>query len=116
MPALGEYLINDKRYYSVARACEIIGPGVRPETLSVWCRRGFTPWDLELDTIRHPIVIHAKGRPTARHYDHRVLISQECTQLLQRLLSELDRPIRPSRFTNNELEALRTATAHLRCP
>jgi hypothetical protein len=113
MPAFGEFLIRDKRYFTVSRAREVIGPGVTDDTLARWCRRGFTPWDFELDVVRHPIVIHAKGQQATKTLEHRLLMSEHCTHRLKRLLSELNRPVRPWRFTNDELAALRMATRRL---
>ena len=114
MSAYGEFEIGDRRYFTLARAAQVIGPSIVASTLLRWCRRGgTTPWGMDLDITRVPVVVHAKAYQPTEQRAQRFLITEDCTLLLKRLLCELDRPIRPSKFTRDELSELRTATKRL---
>jgi hypothetical protein len=112
MPAIGPFKIDNKTYLTLQYASRVIGPVIAEGTLHNWARRGHTPWDLDLDIIRQPVLTHAKRR-TATRRDVRLLISEESTLLLRRLLHDYRRnPRRPMRLTNDELFDLKAASPH----
>jgi hypothetical protein len=114
MPAYGEVVIGGKKYFTIARASQAIGPSIADRTLLFWCRRKITPWKMDLETISVPIVVHAKAYQPTKRQEQRILIAEDCTYRLKRVLSELHRPIRPSKFTRDELAVLRAATSQLK--
>jgi hypothetical protein len=111
MPPLGPYIVDGKSYYTIAQASQTIGPVIGAPTLWYWAaRRACTPWGLELDVKRVPVIKHGK-EPARIRRNSRLLISEESTLLLKRLLNEYRRnPRRPMRLTNDELSDLRAAT------
>jgi len=110
MPEIGPFFIDGKSYLTLQHASRIIG--LSCATLHYWGRRGHTPWELDLDIVRQPVLKHAHYR-TGTKRDFRFLISQESTFLVKRLLDHYrPNPHRPRRFTNQEIADLKAATWH----
>ena len=87
MSAYGEFEIGGRRYFTLARAAQVIGPSIVASTLLRWCRRGggTTPWGMDLDITRVPVVVHAKAYQPTEQRAQRFLITEDCTLLLKRL-------------------------------
>jgi hypothetical protein len=104
--------LDNKTYVTPRHAAQIIGPSISHKTLRAWAIRGHTPWNLDLDIKRHPVVRHNPNAVTRR--EKRLVISEASTLLLKRLLSECRlNPNRPMRLTNDELEVLTAASLRL---
>jgi hypothetical protein len=114
MPKIPPFKIDGKTYFTLWHASEVIGPVLSSATLHRWVTRGHTPWDLDLDIKRQPILKHAM-RQTATRRATRLLISENSALLLKRLLQEYrPNPHRPLRFTKDEITNLKSATRGLK--
>jgi len=114
MPHVGPFEIDEKTYFTLHHAAQVIGPAISDGSLHRWASRGHTPWDLELDIKRQPVLRHGTRNPRV-HRETRLVISEESTLMLKRLLNECrPNPQRPMRLTNDEIAALRAAERRLR--
>lgn len=114
MPHVGHFEIDNKKYFVLDHAVHVIGPLISSGTLHRWATLGHTPWGLDLDIKRQPVLKHGTRNPHI-HRQTRMVISEESTLMLKRLLTECrPNPHRPSKFTNDEIAILRAAERRMR--
>jgi hypothetical protein len=117
MQSLRPYVDADgKRWHDITSALEIIGEAVTHATLWAWATRGRAPWNLDLETLRIPLLKNghnnARKKTYRSHRDTRLLISEvSCKVIRDVLRANGIEPHRPgSRFTPEELINLEATT------
>jgi hypothetical protein len=87
---LGPFIIDGKPYHHVARATQIIGPELISEaTLSTYADKGRTPFGLDLDVVRQPLLKTGhRNKRSSNHREVRLLIPEAKVLALKELLHD----------------------------
>jgi len=87
---LQPFIIDGKPYLHIARAAQIIGREVISEaTLSTYAEQGHTPFGLDLDVVRQPLLkTNLRSRKGSNHREVRLLIPEAKVLALRELLHD----------------------------
>jgi hypothetical protein len=110
-PFIIETDTGPKRYYDVTGAAKTIG--MSNSALWRWVREGATPWGLELDVVRQPLLRTSHSKPRSNR-QVRLLLSEASVFALKELLEQ--EPIRRGPLSDRAFSHLRHASRHLKGP
>ena len=108
----GPFIIEGKPYHHVRRAAQIIGM-IAESTVWRWADTGHTPFGLDLDVVRQPLLRTGHEKPRSNR-QFRLLISDASVQELKTILH--DHPIRPGPLSDGSLYELQCAANLYRKP
>jgi len=100
-----------KRYCDVTGAAQTIG--IANSALSRWVSKGQTPWGLELDVVRQPLLRTSHSKPRSKR-QFRLLLSEASVFALKELLEQ--EPIRRGPISDRAFAHLRRASRHFNGP